>query len=177
MKIKKVLLTTVMTLGALSLYTSFNHVMAQQRSQAASCPPITEEEAKRRYPTIIKIAPEKVFVVGSVGRPGPIEYKRSMTLMQAIEMVGGVLPDADKQSVRVLKVKVGEPEREPVVLDLNAILEKRIPDLTLEGGEVIEVGSRCPVPVPPTRHIYSDPVRIVNPTHASLRCAEAGVRA
>ena len=176
MKIKKVLLTTVMTLGALSLYISFNPVTAQQRSQASSCPPITEEEAKRRYPTI-KIAPEKVFVVGSVGRSGPIEYKRSMTLMQAIEMVGGVLPDADKQSVRVLKVKVGEPEREPVVLDLNAILEKRIPDLTLEGGEVIEVGSRCPVPVPPTRHIYSDPVRIVNPTHASLRCAEAGVRA
>ena len=134
MKIKKVLLTTVMTLGALSLYISFNPVTAQQRSQASSCPPITEEEAKRRYPTI-KIAPEKVFVVGSVGRPGPIEYKRSMTLMQAIEKVGGVLPDADKQSVRVLKVKVGEPEREPVVLDLNAILEKRIPDLTLEGAK------------------------------------------
>ncbi len=176
MKIKKVLLTTVMTLGALALYTLFNHVAAQQRSQASSCPLITEEEAKRRYPTI-KVAPEKVFVVGSIGRPGPIEYKSGMTLMQAIDMVGGVLPDADKQSVRILKGRVGEPEREPVVLDLNAISEKRMPDLTLEGGDVIEVGSRCPVPVPPTRDIYGDPVRIVNPSHASLLCAEASVRA
>ena len=44
-----------------------------------------------------------VYFVGGFGRPGPLQLTREMTLMQAISVVGGVVPGGDAEKGYVLR--------------------------------------------------------------------------
>ena len=132
-------------------------------SQTDPCPRFTSEEFGRRYPPI-RIRSDEIYVVGSVSRPGAVKYKAGLTLTQAIESAGGLLADAN-QTLRVHKVRKGEPKHEAVKLNLKAVARKQLPDMVLEGGYIIEAESRCLLPAPqPQLYWDAPPTPIKNPS-------------
>src|SRR5713226_9376955 len=50
-----------------------------------------------------EIKSRPVYFVGGFGRPGPMQLTRELTLMQAISLVGGVVPEADAEKGYVLR--------------------------------------------------------------------------
>ena len=50
-----------------------------------------------------EIKSRPVYFVGGFGRPGPMQLTRELTLMQAISLVGGVVPGGDAENGYVLR--------------------------------------------------------------------------
>gem|GEM_PF-5690007 len=63
-----------------------------------------------------------------------------MTLLQAIEIAGGVLTNS-KQKTGKIKIsrRLSENERQEIIIDLNAILKGKVNDLILQPDDVVEV--------------------------------------
>lgn len=56
-------------------------------------------------PTLIvrSFQPQQVFIGGEVGRPGAIQYRAGLSLMQALVESGGQLPTGDPSELRILR--------------------------------------------------------------------------
>ena len=82
-----------------------------------------------------------VYVYGEVKNPGAIQFRRSkmITLLQAIAQAGGLTEWASKSSVTIRRIdrKSGREMKFPV--NLKRIEAGKIPDITLEEGDVIIV--------------------------------------
>jgi polysaccharide export outer membrane protein len=76
-----------------------------------------------------------VYFVGGFGRPGPLQLTREMTLMQAISVVGGIVPGGDAENGYLLR---GDKR---IALDFYKLLQKG--DLSqnprLEPGDTVVV--------------------------------------
>jgi polysaccharide export outer membrane protein len=60
---------------------------------------------------IRQIHSRKVFVLGAVGRPGPVLLTSNMTVMQLIAQVGGLLEYADSDNITVVRIENGRERR------------------------------------------------------------------
>jgi polysaccharide export outer membrane protein len=82
-----------------------------------------------------EIKSRPVYFVGGFGRPGPMQLTRELTLMQAISLVGGVVPDGDAEKGYVLR---GDTR---IAVDFFKLLQKG--DFTqntrLEPGDTVVV--------------------------------------
>jgi polysaccharide biosynthesis/export protein len=82
-----------------------------------------------------EIKSRPVYFVGGFGRPGPMQLTRELSLMQAISIVGGVVPGGDAEKGYVLR---GDKR---IAVDFNKLLQKG--DLTqntqLESGDTVVV--------------------------------------
>jgi polysaccharide export outer membrane protein len=82
-----------------------------------------------------EIKSRPVYFVGGFGRPGPMQLTREMTLMQAISVVGGVVPGGDAENGYVLR---GDKR---IAVDFYKMLQKG--DLSqnarLEPGDTVVV--------------------------------------
>lgn len=81
---------------------------------------------------------DEVFVTGMVVKPGPVQMIDRTTLTQAVAMAGGPTPEAGKK-VRLLRKKSGGSVIEEQVYDITDIQKKKIEDVLLQSGDVVDV--------------------------------------
>jgi len=105
---------------------------------------------------------QQVYVVGDVFRPTTIPLKEKVTLSQAVAMAGGVLPDAKKQSVRILRQIPGASSKTEIVVDLDAISKRKANDPELLANDIVEV------PTSTGKHILRSLISAVAPAASSL---------
>lgn len=82
---------------------------------------------------------QQVFVVGNVFRPTSIPLKERITVSQAVAMAGGTMPDAKKESIRVLRQSPGSTTKTEIIVDLNAINKRKAEDIELKANDIVEV--------------------------------------
>jgi polysaccharide export outer membrane protein len=85
---------------------------------------------------------EMVYVVGAVRQASGfvLEQRDSLSVLEALSLAGGLAPKAAPRRAAILRAgEEGAGEREPVAVNLKAILEGREPDLRLEGTDVLFV--------------------------------------
>ena len=83
---------------------------------------------------------EVVFVIGEVGRPGPIPLDgNSMSAMEAVAAAGGVLRSASSAKARILREKPGTATRVEMDLDLKKIMRGESADVPLAAGDILTV--------------------------------------
>jgi polysaccharide biosynthesis/export protein len=105
---------------------------------------------------------QQIFVVGDVFRPTSVPLKETVTLSQAVAMAGGVMPDAKKDGVRILRQTVGSSARTEIVVDLNAISKRKADDPELLANDIVEV------PTSTGKHILRGLMSAVAPAASSL---------
>ena len=82
---------------------------------------------------------QQAFVVGNVFKPGSITLKERITMSQAVAMAGGILPDTQKDRIRILRQLPGARANTEIVLDLNAISKRKAEDIELQPNDIIDV--------------------------------------
>ena len=98
---------------------------------------VYEKTVQSAVVTVIvkEIKSRPVYFVGGFGRPGPLQLTREMTLMQAISVVGGVVPGGDAENGYVLRAD------KRIAVDFYKLLQKG--DLSqnprLEPGDTVVV--------------------------------------
>jgi len=82
-----------------------------------------------------------VYVYGEVKNPGAIQFRQSkkITLLQAIAQAGGPTEWASKSSVTIRRIDRKSGREMKIPVNLKRIEAGKIPDITLEEGDVIIV--------------------------------------
>jgi protein involved in polysaccharide export with SLBB domain len=124
---------------------------------------------------------QEVYVLGSVRAPRAVVYTDQMTLVSAISAVNGPVkydylssyyqghtPDAYMSHVAIVRGSLAQPQ--VAVVDYNAIVKGRAPDVRLEPGDIIYV------PDSPFRTLKTYVNMIVN-AFVTTVAANEGVRA
>lgn len=93
---------------------------------------------------------EPVYVTGGVNAPQGIGFHEEMTLSRAIAMAGGLSEDARGGDIRIYRRNPQPGESGSIEADLNAIKNKRKPDVPLRPFDIITVpqGGRGAAPRP-----------------------------
>jgi len=82
-------------------------------------------------------------VVGAVASPSTFDFKRPVTLKQAIADAGGAKPDADRRSVLLIRNMLRDPAKaETHVIDLDRVVRGEQPDIPLQPGDLIQIPPR-----------------------------------
>ncbi|MBI4397834.1 MAG: polysaccharide export protein [Candidatus Omnitrophica bacterium] len=79
-----------------------------------------------------------VIIYGQVNKPGMLDFKAGMTVLQAISKAGGFTPIASKGRVTVVR-DVGEKEKQVIKVNLNHIAKGDDEDVLLKPGDTIVV--------------------------------------
>jgi polysaccharide export outer membrane protein len=79
-----------------------------------------------------------IFVDGAVNGPGAFPIKGTVTLAQAIAMAKGLNYVADKSEIRIYR-DTGRETRDYIEVNYNDILDKKIPDVTLQDRDIVVV--------------------------------------
>jgi len=87
--------------------------------------------------SIENLTPPQVVVTGRVNTPGPVQFRKGMTISDAVQAAGGAAPDARLSGVMV-RTKVRD-RWETRRVDLGAILSGKAPDEPVSPGQVIIV--------------------------------------
>lgn len=86
---------------------------------------------------------EVVFVIGEVGRPGPVPLSGgpSLSVMEAVSSAGGTLRTAASSNVRILRRAIANQQRTEVKVDLKQMMRGKASDLTLAAGDILVIPS------------------------------------
>jgi polysaccharide export outer membrane protein len=116
-----------------------------------------------------EVATPKVFVVGMVQKPGPVEFRRSLSATTAIASAGGATIQGKMSSVVVLR-RVSTGRVAVTRLDLAKVFEGADPsqDMFLEADDIVFVPKRY---VSQLRDFALDVVRVVVPAYNLYRNA------
>lgn len=84
---------------------------------------------------------EAAYVVGEVGKPGPVYLQRddSVSVIEAVSSSGGMLRTADASRARLLRQVPGGQRRVELAVDLNRIMQGKAEDLRLKAGDILVV--------------------------------------
>jgi polysaccharide export outer membrane protein len=83
---------------------------------------------------------KEAYVVGNVLRPGPVLLRdEHLTLSRAVAMVGGLMPDTKKGSVRLIRQDADGSNRQELTVDLDAIGKHTAEDIALKPNDIIDV--------------------------------------
>lgn len=88
---------------------------------------------------VLKIAGNKIYVIGRVNRPGEFVAGRYIDVLQALTMAGGLTPFAAENDIKVLRKRNGKDEQfkfRYADIRRGRNLEQNI---TLQGGDVVVV--------------------------------------
>lgn len=80
------------------------------------------------------------FVLGAVNMPGAQGLTPNMTVVAAISRREGFTDQAWKRRVLLVRGSIGQPETR--VVDVNAVLQGREPDVLIEPGDILYVSTR-----------------------------------
>jgi len=81
---------------------------------------------------------KKVYLLGEVGRPGPMELTPGMTFLQAIATAGGLTPFANSKRIYILRVDGGKEQKIPMQYK-RALKGDLALNLNLNPGDTIVV--------------------------------------
>ena len=87
-------------------------------------------------------AAEEVLVVGQVSKPSAVPIAEPMTLSRAMATVGGILPDGNKNKIRIRRQIPGSAATTDIFVDIKARDKSQGEDFLLQGGDIVEVGGR-----------------------------------
>lgn len=92
-------------------------------------------------PGDIVILPEadQAFIVGNVLKPSTLSLQEPITISQAIAMSGGVLPDTNRDKVRILRQQPGSPAKKELIVDLKAIEKQQAEDILLQPNDIVDI--------------------------------------
>jgi polysaccharide export outer membrane protein len=84
---------------------------------------------------------EVVFVVGEVGKPGPVSLSggHSISIIEAVSSSGGTLRTAATTRVRILHKVAGDEQRTELNADLQKIMNGTAEDLRLAAGDILVI--------------------------------------
>jgi polysaccharide export outer membrane protein len=80
---------------------------------------------------------KRIFVFGSVARPGTLRYEDHMSIVQAITTAGGFLPAASENDVSIIRVIKGEEVR--ITIRVKDIINGRAKNFELRPGDIVSV--------------------------------------
>jgi protein involved in polysaccharide export with SLBB domain len=80
-----------------------------------------------------------VYVTGYVNSPQAVLLREGMTLMMAVQLVGGARPEAKTDDVRIIRKKPGASAPEILRVDLSSIRKKKKEDVVLMPYDIVEV--------------------------------------
>lgn len=88
--------------------------------------------------TVMAVNSKHVYMVGEIGRAGPLAIAPGMTVLQAIATAGGVTAYANKKHIYILRGEPGKQKKLP--FDYEKALKKGdMQGVTLEPGDTIVV--------------------------------------
>jgi len=87
---------------------------------------------------VSQIHSKNVYLMGEVGKKGPIEMTAGMTLLEAIGSGGGLTEFANKKKIYILRDEAGSRQKIPVHYK-EALKGDRTMDLALKPGDTIVV--------------------------------------
>jgi len=87
---------------------------------------------------VSQIHSKVIYLIGEVGKTGPVEMTPDMTLLEAISSAGGLSEFANKKKIYILRDEGGKRQRIPVHYK-EALTGNRALDLTLKSGDTIVV--------------------------------------
>ena len=112
---------------------------------------------------IITIPPaDQVLVVGNVIKPSAIPLKEPVTLTRAIALAGGLLPDTNRERVRIVR-QTGEASTTDIYVNLKAVDKRQAEDPLLKPNDIVEVSQ-----ITGGLKVLKDLLRTMVPTAASL---------
>ncbi len=79
-----------------------------------------------------------IYMIGEVGRTGPLEMTPNMTLLEAISSAGGLSEFANKKKIYILRDVGGKRQKIPVRYK-EALAGNRALDLPLEPGDTVVI--------------------------------------
>lgn len=113
-------------------------------------------------PTSVLTVENVVSVKGRVHNPRDVFFQESITLSKAIEEAGGVLRDARKDRVRIVRQRLDDNiGKEILIVDLQAILEGRIKDVLLKPGDMVIVPRRSSLVSSSWTSLHAEGVRLI----------------
>ncbi len=84
---------------------------------------------------------EQAFVVGNVFKPTAINLKEPITVMRAIAMAGGLMPDTKLNRVRIIRQpQPGSAETE-IFVDLSDLKKRESENIVLQSGDIVDVAT------------------------------------
>ena len=88
---------------------------------------------------LVRVASNRIFVVGRVAKPGDFPAGRTVDVLQALAMAGGPTPFADEKDIRILR-REGAAQR-VFRFDFRAASrgERLEQNIELQGGDVVVV--------------------------------------
>jgi polysaccharide export outer membrane protein len=90
--------------------------------------------------TVMAVNSKHVFMIGEIGRQGPLAITPGMTILQAISAAGGLTPYASKKHIYILRGDPGKQQKIP--FDYTKALKKGdMQGVTLQPGDTIVVPS------------------------------------
>src|SRR5579884_2386333 len=84
-----------------------------------------------------------VYVVGEVKKAGgfPLNERQSISVLQALSLAEGPLPDAAPSAGRILRGSGRKAEREEIAIDVKKILSGKTPDVLLRPDDILFIPS------------------------------------
>ncbi len=87
---------------------------------------------------LAQVNSKKVYLLGEVGKPGPIELTPGMTFLQAIATAGGLTPFANSKRIYILRVDGGKEQK--IAMQYKRALKGDLAlNLNLNPGDTIVV--------------------------------------
>lgn len=88
--------------------------------------------------TVLAINSKHVYMVGEVGKVGPLNMTPNMTVLQAIASAGGLSPYANKKHIYILRGEAGKQQKIPFNYN-KAVKSGNSQGITLQPGDTIVV--------------------------------------
>jgi len=89
------------------------------------------------YIFVPSLTARSIYVLGEVPQPGPVYYESGTTLVTAMASAGGVNKNAVASKALIIRGSTLRPQ--VAVVNIEAVLRGREPDLRLEGGDIVWV--------------------------------------
>jgi polysaccharide export outer membrane protein len=86
-----------------------------------------------------QINSRKVFVLGAVGKPGPVNLTTDMTVLQLLSLVGGLQEYAKRKDITVVRRENGQERRYKFNYDEVMAGKKTAQNIKLEPGDTVLV--------------------------------------
>jgi polysaccharide biosynthesis/export protein len=84
---------------------------------------------------------EMIFVTGEVKKSGGfvLGEHQNMSVLQAVALAEGLGSTADKKHAKILRLDPNADQRVEIAVDLKGILENKVPDVRLQGNDILFV--------------------------------------
>jgi polysaccharide export outer membrane protein len=92
--------------------------------------------------SVLNVSGNKVYVIGAVNNPGEFQVTRSIDVMQALSLAGGLTPFAGEDSIRILRRENGADVSYPFYYSDVKHGENLGMNIQLKSGDVIVVSGQ-----------------------------------